>query len=172
MSETVPEKVRRFWGIRPFERHSLVLMVAGFVYIAIGFTYLTAEPTPVRVHALQYALNWLSYNHWGVVFMLVGLMAIISSRWPPISETWGYVVLTGQSAAWALFYMAGVVFGDAANSGLTAVMSWGLIGFLWWAISGLVNPALVQKLMARITELQEENLELHAELQLLRGKEK
>lgn len=162
--------MRRWRGVRPFERHSLVLIVAGLVYIAIGITYLTAEPTPTRVNALQYALNWISYNHWGIVFMVVGASAIVSSRWPPISETWGYTLLTGQSAAWALFYLAGVIFGDAANSGVTAVMSWGLIGFMWWAISGLVNPETVKKLWARITELQEENLILHEEIARLRAK--
>lgn len=90
--------------------------------------------------ALRFALNWIEYNHWGYVWILVGLLSIVSSRWPPISETWGYTVLTGQSAAWALFYAAGIVFNDAPMSTLSGVLSWGLIGFMWWAISGLVNP--------------------------------
>ena len=32
------------WGLRPWRRHSLVVLVAGFAYIAIGATYLLAEP--------------------------------------------------------------------------------------------------------------------------------
>ncbi len=154
--------------MRPIRTHGLVLMVAGFVYIAIGFTYLTAEPTPARVEALKYALNWVDFNTWGYVWILVGLLSIISSRWPPVSETWGYTVLTGQAAAWGLFYGAGVIFADTPVSNLSGVLSWGLIGFMWWAISRLVNPEVLEHLMQRIYDLQTENLALHDEIHRLR----
>lgn len=161
----------RWRGVRPFERHSLVLAVAGTVYLAIGYTYFNAGPSPARAVALKYALNWVDYETWGYVWMSVGVLSIISSRWPPISETWGYIVLTGQSAAWSLFYFAGILFGEAPWSNFTSVLAWALIAFLWWAISGLVNPNVLRKLWNRIDSLQQENLELHMELQRLRGKE-
>jgi hypothetical protein len=162
----------RWKAMRPFRTHSAVLIVAGIVYIAIGFTYLTAEPNPTRVAALKYALNWLDYQHWGYVFMFVGGLAILSSRWPPVSETWGYMVLTGQSSAWALFYGAGVVFGGTNHANLTGLLLWGLIGFMWWAISRLANPEVIKKLLGRIYQLQEENLALHDELNRIKtGKE-
>lgn len=127
-------------GVRPWERHGLVLAVAGLIYILIGFSYVVAEQTPSRMLALKVAYAWWGPNWWGLIFMMVGVMAVISSRWPQFSETWGYTVLTGLSAGWAMFYFVGVVFEDAPVSNLSAVMSWGLIGFLWWAISGLLNP--------------------------------
>lgn len=160
---------RKFVGVRPFERHSLVLLVAGLVYVLIGISYAITQPTADRLEALKYALYYVDYNTWGLVFCFVGFLAIISSRWPPFSETWGYTALTGQSAAWALFYLTGVVFGEAASSNLTAVLSWGLTAFLWWAISGLMNPNTVVMTVERIESLHDENLALHAEL--LRSKE-
>jgi hypothetical protein len=127
-------------GVRPFKRHSLVLAVAGLVFIAIGGSYLFAEPTNSRVIALSVAIAWLPLEGWGVVFVFSGILAIISSRWPPISETWGYTVLTGLSAAWAAFYAMGVIFDNSPAANLSGTLSWGLIAFMWWAISGLTNP--------------------------------
>lgn len=127
-------------GIRPWQRHSLVLMVAGLVYVLIGLSYILTEPTPSRALALKYALVLASVDVWGWVFILSGILSIISARWPPISETWGYTVLTGLSAAWAAFYLVGIVFGHSPTANISGVFSWGLIAFLWWAISGLINP--------------------------------
>lgn len=168
MKLIIEESGKKWMALRPVRVHSTVLVVAGLVYIAIGLTYLNAEATPARVQALQYALNWLSFNNWGYVWIFVGVLSIISSRWPPISETWGYMLLTGQSAAWSLFFAAGIVFGGAPTSNFAGVLSWGLIGFMWLAISRLVNPEVLKILLERIRVLQSENLALHDELRRLR----
>ena len=138
------------------------------VYIAIGISYLVSDPTESRVQALYYATKVMPYNNWGWVFVAAGLLSIISSRWPPVSETWGYFVLTGQGAAWTSFYLAGVVFHGTPYSNLSAALSWGLIAFLWWAISGLINPNALTKLLNQILALQAENLALHREIERLR----
>lgn len=151
-------------GVRSFERHGLVLMVAGLVYIGIGISYATAVPTPNRVAALHYAVNVIDYNHWGYVFVAIGILSIVSSRWPPVSETWGYQALTGQAVAWAGFYGAGVFFYDTPNSNLSAALTWGLIGFMWWAISGLVNPKTTRCLLFELDVLRKENAELRKAL--------
>lgn len=127
-------------AVRPWKRHSLVLMVAGAVYILVGVSYITTVPTRSREVALKIALDWMPIQGWGIIFIFAGVLGIISSRWPPISETWGYTVLTGLSAGWATFYLVGVLFEGAPATNLSAVLSWGVIAFLWWAISGLINP--------------------------------
>jgi hypothetical protein len=127
-------------GLRPWKRHGLVLMVAGLIFISIGFVYVISETTPARAQALWLAFKWMPQHAWGVVWMLAGILAIVSSRWPPVSKTWGYMVLTGLSAGWSAFYALSVIFGPSPATNLTNTLSWGLIAFLWWAISGLLNP--------------------------------
>lgn len=133
------KRIEDWLGVRIWKRHSLVLLVAGLVYIMIGIAYLVTDSTPSRTESLKVALHWMSLGGWGWVFILSGLLAILSSRWPPFSETWGYTVLTGLSAGWAAVYLVGVI-GGAPAQGLSGAMSWGLLAFMWWAISGLINP--------------------------------
>lgn len=129
-----------WFDLRPWKRHSLVLMVAGLVFVLVGISYILTEPTPSRLAALSVARSWMSFEAWGCVFIFAGFLAILSSRWPPVSKTWGYMVLTGLSAGWSAFYAMGVIFKDSPPSNLSGTLSWGLIGFMWWAISGLLNP--------------------------------
>lgn len=127
-------------GIRPFKRHGLVLLVAGVVYILIGGSYIFTEVTPTRRVALQIAIDWFPMPVWGVIFGVAGGLAIISSRWPPVSETWGYTVLTGLSAGWGAFYAVAIIFSDSPHANFSGALIWGFMGFMWWAVSGLVNP--------------------------------
>ena len=143
---SIEAKVLHPWlDIRPWQRHSLVLSVAGLIYIAIGISYFVTEITPSRSRALVVALEFLSIRQWGVIFILSGVLAIISARWPPISRTWGYMVLCGLSAGWSAVYLTGVLLVDAPSTNLSGFGTWGLIAFLWWAISGLLNPLKVAK---------------------------
>lgn len=127
-------------GIRPWTRHSLVLLVAGLVYTAIGFAYFFAPMEGRRSASLVVALNWMPIQGWASLFISAGILAVISSRWPPIADTWGYTVLTGLSAGWATVYAMGVIFEQSPTANLSAAFLWGLVAFMWWAISGLVNP--------------------------------
>lgn len=130
----------KYYGIRPWTRHGLVLMIAGLAYVGIGITYAFGKPGPSRTAALDIALRWMSLESWGFIFMLVGVLAVLSSRWPPFSRTWGYTVLTGMAAAWSAFYTAGILLSDSRASHLSGAFVWGLLAFMWWAISGLLNP--------------------------------
>lgn len=131
---------RRFVGVRPWMRHSLVLMVAGIVYTTIGVSYILAEPNPSRERSLVVALDKLPFEAWGGIFIFCGALAVLSSRWPPVAETWGYMVLTGLSAGWSATYATGVIFKHTGWTNMSGALLWGLMGFMWWAVSGLVNP--------------------------------
>lgn len=131
---------KHFWGFRPFKRHSLVLMVAGVFYACTGVVLIFGEPTENRMISLSVALSFFPLEFWGGVFVMVGLLAFISSRWPPVADTWGYMVLSALSAGWSATYAAGVIFEHSPVDNLTGTLMWGLLAFLWWAISGFVNP--------------------------------
>lgn len=118
-------------------------MVAGLVYIGIGVSFVMAGNSEARNIALHYAFLLMPQQAWGCVFVAAGLTSVISSRWPPISETWGYIVLTSLSAGWAAFYAVGIIFYESPSTNFSGAMTWGLVAFMWWAISGLVNPPAV-----------------------------
>lgn len=124
---------------RPWTRHGLVLFLAGLVYIGVGITYIQTG-SEERLQGLKLALMWMPLDGWGLVWILVGLLAILSTRWPPTAKTWGYSIMSALATAWACFYFVGVAFMGAPGNQIHSVLTWGLIAILWWAISGLFAP--------------------------------
>lgn len=125
---------------RPWERHSLVLVMAGFYYIATGILYFGLIPLGPRERALRAAAEVMPLDYWGFVFIFVGILSILSSVWPAINEKWGYVLLTGFSAGWAAVYLVGILFYGTGSVNYSYVWIWLFHAFTWWAISGLMNP--------------------------------
>jgi hypothetical protein len=140
---------RRFVGVRPWTRHSLVLLIAGLVYVVVGVVYIQTPIGGPTWQALTVARSWMTLDHWGYLWIVVGLLAIISSKWPPVAEKWGYMALTALAAAWGSFYILGVIFGHTTVGGLATGLLWWLVAFMWWAISGLVSPEEIKKQIAR-----------------------
>lgn len=132
------------WGVRRWTRHSLVLVVAGALYIGIGFAFFTAPPLAEKDPSLKVALQFLSLDDWGYVFVVVGALSIFSSVWPIGKEKWGYSVLTALSSAWSASYILAVMFYGAPKISLLGGLTWGLLAFIWWAISGLISPEFIK----------------------------
>lgn len=130
------------WAFRKMTRHSSVLIVAGFVYIGIGASYYRELLSDERAEGLTIAFNLMGLKAWGIAFMAVGFTALFSSVWPRRSEKWGYAVLTAISAAWASAYILGLLVATVNSpvTNLTHAFIWFLVAYLWWAISGLLNP--------------------------------
>jgi hypothetical protein len=149
------EGVHPWKGFRPFRRHSLVLLVAGLAYVFIGVSYIFTELTPARAQSLVVALHWAPIQFWGSTWILVGALSIISSKWPPVVESWGYMVLTGFSAGWSATYLTGVILGESPAGNINSVIIWALMAFMWWAISGLINPDRVAIMVVEKGELDE-----------------
>lgn len=133
-------KIRQLWGLRPWKRHSTILMVAGILYGFIGFQYIVAEPNKMREAALIVVLQMAPLKFWGGIFLLSGILTSVSSRWPPFAEKWGYMLLTGLSGAWSAAYLTGIAFFKSPASSISQIILWGILAFIWWAISGLLNP--------------------------------
>jgi hypothetical protein len=132
--------IRKFWGLRPWKRHSTILMVVGILYSLIGYQYIFGPANPNRDRSLVAVLQFAPIEVWGMVFFVAGILTSISSRWPPFAETWGYMMLTGLSSAWAASYLIGTLFYHSPRNNWTGAIVWGLLAFIWWAISGLLNP--------------------------------
>lgn len=122
-----------WWALRPWRPHSLVLAIGGLIYIGIGSAYAATSP------GVQLAAEVTSMRVWGAMFICTGVLALLSSRWPPASEKWGYSALAATSALWAAFYLLGLLFFDGPS--LTGVLVWTLVTVLWVAVSALENPS-------------------------------
>lgn len=132
--------ILEFRKLRPWNRHSTVLVGAGLCYIFIGIAYLFIIPGGPRYKALEIAINVAPLGFYSALFILVGLASIISARWPVMSEKWGYTALTALSSGWAAVYFLGTIIGDPPTTNLTSGATWALVAFLWWGVSGLVDP--------------------------------
>lgn len=129
------------WGAyRPWDRHSAIMMGGGVAYVAIGLNYIFDTQPESRTEAMIYALRIMPFTGWGIGFAIVGILAFLSAIWPNLERAWGYVVLTGWSAAWSSFWFAGSLLTDAKIACLTSGAVWALLGFLWWGVSGLISP--------------------------------
>ena len=129
-----------FLGLRPWKRHSFILAVAAVIYVMYGLTMIIQEPSPHRASGLALALRWMDLYYWGWVWVIIGMLTFISTRWPPASETWGYSAMAGLSALWGGFYALSMLFLQAPATGMIGMLIWTLVAFVWWGISGLRNP--------------------------------
>lgn len=131
-------------ALRPWRRHSLVLAVAGMVYVCYGMAMVLITPDQqaraAREHTLTIPAQLMPFQAWGCVWILVGLLALASTRWPPTSETWGYAAMTYIAAFWSACYGLGVLLLGSPTTGVTGMLVWALMAFMWWGISGLENP--------------------------------
>lgn len=130
----------RWFVLRPWKRHSLVLMAMGSIFICMGWTYILTDPTAVRTDSLRMALNIAPLDVWGGAFIISGVMGMLSARWPEASERWGYTAMSGIASWWACCYLVSVILGWVAISSLTGFFLWASLPVLLWAISGLDNP--------------------------------
>jgi hypothetical protein len=116
-------------------------MVVGFLFVLVGINYVFGERSQQRGVALAVILQIAPIQVWGWLFVAVGILAMISAKWPRLTEIWGYMVLTGLSSGWAATYLTGIIFFRAPwGPSITQVILWGCLAFVWWAISGLPNP--------------------------------
>lgn len=128
------------YKLRPFTRHSLVLLVSGFMMFVYGFLIHTWAPDGPRAASIGIALQIAPLSFWGALWGATGFFAMLSSMWPAAYEKWGYALLTAGSSGWSAVYLTGLFVPGNDLGELTGAVIWGLIGFLWWAVAGLINP--------------------------------
>lgn len=124
--------------VRPWDRHGLILLIAGLTYILIGVAYMVSEDPYVDQDQLRLALYIAPYFVWYVGFIVVGVIAMVSSRWPSTTRPIGYAALTAWSTAWAGFHIIGGLSQPINVTYIVGGLMMGMLGFLWWAISALI----------------------------------
>ncbi len=89
---------RRFNFLLPWTRESLVLVLAGLLFVAQGLSLMFYTASAPRWEALVIARNVMPLNWWGLFFIVCGVVATVTSRWPAEAHHWGYIILTGLSS--------------------------------------------------------------------------
>lgn len=134
------------WRFSHWTRHSLILLGAGLIYIAIGIGFINAPPLIGKDPSLKIALHWISLDQWGYIFIACGICAIAASTWPIGKKVWGYMILTALSLAWCSFYVLAIIFYGAPKIVWISGLTWGLLAFIWWAVSGLISPEQLRRM--------------------------
>jgi ABC-type transport system involved in multi-copper enzyme maturation permease subunit len=116
-------------------RRGAVLVLLGAIYTLIGIGYITTPLTEAAADQLHFALTIASSYVWGYLFLITGIVAVISSRWPPGKTTWGYGFLAATSLWWAGQYFIGMVIVHARGS-YRGVLSWLALSVMILIISG------------------------------------
>lgn len=145
MATFAPTQVRRWLALRPWTRHSVIVAIGGMIYLIYGLSLIVIPLTADRARSLKLPLAWThgAIEPWGVVWVLVGLAALASTRWPPSSEKWGYAAMSGLSSLWAGFYAWDLT--DRPSAAIAGLCVWGLLTALWMAISGFpTNPGPIR----------------------------
>lgn len=126
--------------VKPWDRHGLILLTAGISYILLGITYSLSEVTQSRRDHLELMIDIMPFELWTKGFFVVGVISIISSRWPSKPRTLGYATLTGWTSLWSGFYIIGGLTEPMGEAYISVGLAWATMAFLWWAISGLISP--------------------------------
>lgn len=130
-------------ALRPWNRHSLVIATLSTLYLLLGTVWLSTPVTESRRTQLALLLHWSdgSMTPWALIWILIGCLGLLSTRWPPGYDRWGYIVLGMHSTGWGFVALAGpVLYGTPWGIGLAGALVWGAFAFLIWAISGLTAP--------------------------------
>lgn len=133
---------------RRWTRHSLVLVGAGLVYVGIGVAFILSPGYVGKDPSLKSALRLLSLDGWGTVYILIGALAVAAAFLPSEKKIWGYMVLTALSSGWAFLYVMSTFVNNAPKITLLSGLLWLLLAFIWWAVSGLISPEHVEKLVS------------------------
>jgi hypothetical protein len=133
--------MRQHLRLRPWGARGLVLVILGIIWSLLGTHYVLVPWTPNAREALfvpaALAPQWV----WGMGWLVAGLLAIVSSRWPPTQDSWGYVALGTTAMLWACFYLFGALRSDLV-SGATGSLVWLAVCGLLYAVSRLAEPPI------------------------------
>lgn len=135
---------RHTWlALRPWNQHSLVLTTLGFLYSTLGLVWAFTPSPSTRAESLVVLLHFTdgSMVPLGLAWVAVGLLAVLSARWPPSRTRWGYMALGMLTSFWGAMAVAGwVSYGTRWYVALSSAVIYTAFTVLIVGISGLTAP--------------------------------
>ena len=134
-------EIDRWAEFHPWKRHGLILLASGSYFIVFGFNlFLSGDELERREEIIVSALRIMPTRGWAWLFIFLGAVIIIVSRFKCFRPSWGYMILVGHGSAWTAVYFVGYVFDGAPIANLNYGLIWMIFSFKWYLVSGLVNP--------------------------------
>jgi len=132
--------VRRL--MRMLGRRGAILLSYGTVWALVGYAQLvTPQPQQPGLHL---ALDLLPLQVWGWLWIVAGLIALVTA-WLPQGADWaGFLALPLIVLPWWLSYLTAWLQGDFPRGWVAAVV-WAAIAFPVLVVAGWREPARVKR---------------------------
>ena len=124
-------------------RRGAILLCYGIVWAIIGYGQITSPAPDLR--GLRLLLQMMSLDAWGWLWVISGLIAIVSA-WLPQGKDWpGFLALPLMVLPWAVSYLLAWIIGDFPR-GWVATVVWGAIAAPVLVVAGWREPARPKRL--------------------------
>lgn len=123
---------------RALGRRGAILLSYGVVWAIVGYGQITSPAPDLR--GLRLLLQMMSLDAWGWIWVVSGLVAIVSA-WLPQGRDWpGFLALPLMVLPWMVSYFLAWVLGDFPR-GWVATVVWGAIAAPVLVAAGWAEPA-------------------------------
>lgn len=118
-------------------RRGAILLCYGVVWAIIGYGQITAPAPDLR--GLRLLLQMMPLYAWGWIWVVSGLIAIVSAWLPPEKDWPGFLALPLMVLPWTVSYLLAWILGDYPRGWLAAVV-WGAIAAPVLVVAGWREP--------------------------------
>jgi di/tricarboxylate transporter len=132
----VPRRIIRRLSKR-LGRRGAILLCYGVVWAIIGYGQITAPAPDLR--GLRLLLQMMPLYAWGWIWVVSGLIAIVSAWLPPEKDWPGFLALPLMVLPWTVSYLLAWILGDYPRGWLAAVV-WGAIAAPVLVVAGWREP--------------------------------
>lgn len=115
------------------------LLSFGFIYLAIGLTYMFVKQPVQITHAMAWMPAWSTIQVCGLAWVITGVIAMVMAFVPIPYDRFGFMALAGWATAWATAWAISWVIGDSPV-GYIAALVYGALGMASLSVSGMANP--------------------------------
>lgn len=118
-------------------RRGAILLCYGVVWAIIGYGQITAPAPDLR--GLRLLLQMMPLDVWGWIWVVSGLIAIVSAWLPPEKDWPGFLALPLMVLPWTVSYLLAWILGDYPRGWLASVV-WGAIAAPVLVVAGWREP--------------------------------
>lgn len=128
---------------RMLGRRGAILLCYGIVWSIIGYGQITSPAPDLR--GLRLLLQMMPLDAWGWLWVVSGLIAVVSA-WLPQGKDWlGFLALPLMVLPWAVSYLLAWIIGDFPR-GWVATVVWGAIAAPVLVVAGWREPPRPKRL--------------------------